>query len=297
VTGQRATTVAELKDILSRLFTPEGVARGLAFKPEPQDIIISPFAKCGTTWMQQTIHGLRTGGSMAYGEITEVVPWIEAAADLGQQLDAVQVATPRAFKSHLPWDQIPQGGRYVCVVRDPIRALVSMYKFFEGWLMEPGAIAFEDFAYNHYLARSAPAGYWHHLVSWMEQADNPDVLLLCYEQLQTSFPSQLRRISEFAGVAMDDELEKIVLQQSSLGFMQEHGTHFDDHFLREQRYSALGVPADSASSKVSAATTTRPEPSAQLIADMQARWTQDVTPRIGFGSYEELKQWFLSRPL
>ncbi|MEH6589807.1 MAG: sulfotransferase domain-containing protein [Halioglobus sp.] len=297
MTGQRATTVAELQDILSGLFTPEGVASGLAFKPGPQDIIISPFAKCGTTWMQQTIHGLRTRGSMNYGEITEVVPWIEAAADLGQSLEAAQVATPRAFKSHLPWDQIPKGGRYVCVIRDPIRALVSMYKFFEGWMMEPGAIAFEDFAYELYLARTAPAGYWHHLVSWMEQVNNPDVLLLCYEQLQADFHPQLQRISDFFGLAMDNELEKIVLHQSSLGFMQEHSTHFDDHFLRIQRNPLMGVPTDGASSKVSASGTVRPEPSAQLITDMQARWTQEVAPHIGFDRYEDLMHWFSSRHL
>ena len=245
--------------------------------------------------MQQTIHGLRTRGSMNYGEITEVVPWIEAAADLGQSLDAAQVATPRAFKSHLSWDQVPKGGRYLCVVRDPIRALVSMYKFFEGWMMEPGAIDLEDFGYNLYLARSGPAAYWHHLVSWMEQVDNPDVLVLCYEQLQVEFPSQLRRIGEFFDFTMDEELEKIVLHQSSLGFMQEHSTHFDDHFLRARQNSGMGVPADGASSKVSASEMVRPEPSAQLVADMQVRWAEDVTPRIGFGSYEELKHWFLSR--
>jgi hypothetical protein len=61
-------------------------------------------------------------------------------------------------RCHLPWDKVPEGGRYICVLRDPLRALVSMYTFFEGWLMEPGAVDFEDFAHNLYLARTAPGG-------------------------------------------------------------------------------------------------------------------------------------------
>lgn len=295
--GHRATTLNELNTVLSKMFTAEGVMNGLTFKPGPGDIIISPFGKCGTTWMQQTVHGLRTRGSMDFGEISEVIPWIEAAQDMGQDLKASQVAQPRAFKSHLPWDKVPKGARYICVLRDPLSALKSSYKFFEGWLMEPGAIEFEDFSYDQYLSRKAPRGYWHHLASWMEQRDNPDVLLLCYEHLQETFASKLQKVADFIGVDLDVELADTVQQQSSLDFMREHGTHFDDHFLRLQTYQAMGVPEKSYSSKVSSneASLHRPRPSDRLIADMQARWEQDVTQRTGFKDYEALKQWFSDR--
>ena len=297
MSGHRATTLNELNAVLSKMFTVQGVQNGLTFIPEASDVIISPFGKCGTTWMQQTVHGLRTRGSMDFGEISEVIPWIEAAKDMGQDLTASQVAQPRAFKSHLPWDKIPKGCRYICVLRDPLNALKSSYKFFEGWLMEPGAIAFEEFAYDQYLSRKPPKGYWHHLASWMEQRDNPDVLLLCYEHLQSGFPGKLKKIAEFIGVELDGELEKTVQQQSSLSFMREHGTHFDDHFLRLQRYQAMGLPEKSYSSKVSSteAALQRPQPSQKLIADMQSRWEQEVTSRTGFKDYQALKQWFSER--
>jgi hypothetical protein len=289
----RATTIGQLQDILGNLFTEQGVASGLAFEPKPDDVIISPYSKCGTTWLQQTVHGLRTRGSMDFGEITEVVPWIEAAADLGQDLTAAQVAQPRAFKSHLPFDQIPGGGRYICVVRDPVRALISMYKFFEGWLMEVGAIDFEEFAYELYLGRTAPAGYWHHLASWVEQKDNPNVLLLCYEDLQDSFATYLPVIAEFLRLPLDEKLQKTIIRQSSLDFMRANNTHFDDHFLRNAHERRSGIALDGSSSKVSSveAAAGRPEPSEQLIRDMQARWEQEVTPRIGFPDYAQLKQY------
>src|SRR6187549_3056244 len=57
--------------------TAEGIQRALAFKPRPDDVIITPYGKCGTTWLQQVFHGLRTRGDMDFDDISRVVPWIE----------------------------------------------------------------------------------------------------------------------------------------------------------------------------------------------------------------------------
>ncbi|MEP5569393.1 MAG: sulfotransferase domain-containing protein [Halioglobus sp.] len=286
----RAENIAQLDEKLDQLFSRAGEAAGLKFQPRASDIIISPFAKCGTTWIQQTVHGLRTRGSMDFGEITEVTPWLEGATDLQLDLTSEQVALPRAFKSHLPWDTIPKGGKYICVFRDPINAMVSMYKFFEGWLMEPDAISFETFAYDHFLARQAPDGYWHHLVSWYNQKDNDCVMLLCYEHLQASFEPAIRRIADFMEIALDDELAALVHRQSSLAFMQENGSHFDDHFLRQRRDPVMGLASNSTSSKVSSteSRSSRPKPSQALRDDMQARWNEEVAAVTGLEDYSEL---------
>ncbi len=45
-------------------------------------MVTSP--KCGTTWVQQIVHQLRSRGSMDFEEISIPVPWIEMAHDLGQ---------------------------------------------------------------------------------------------------------------------------------------------------------------------------------------------------------------------
>lgn len=286
----RATNLDELKAILGKLFTDTGTEQGRAFKPRPDDVIISPYSKCGTTWMQQIAHGLRTRGSMAFEEITQVVPWIEAAHDLGLDLDADQPASPRLYKSHLPWDLVPRGGRYICVLRDPGDALLSLYNFFEGWLLEPGAVDFEDFARNHYLGRRLRAGYWHHLVSWCQQRDNPDVLLLCFEHLKIDFDRQLQRIASFLDITLDKELCDIVKRQSSLEFMREHNSRFDDHFLRDRRYRALGVPQHSNTSKVGRgiAGAHRGQLSAELEQLMADRWSELVTSELGWENYEAL---------
>src|SRR5215510_15549231 len=116
---KRPTSVAEMHERFENFATPEGWQHGLDYKPEPTDVFIVTPPKCGTTWMQQIVHGLRTRGSMDFDEITRVIPWINMAYDTGIDIYAPQVAQPRAFKTHNPLDQVPKGGKYIVILRDP----------------------------------------------------------------------------------------------------------------------------------------------------------------------------------
>src|SRR3954454_13692140 len=140
---RRATTLDELRGKVARLVSPEGYDAGLHFVPRPSDVIVAPFAKCGTTWLQQIVHSLRTGGDLDFDDISRVVPWIETAHDLGLDLDAEQRAEPRVFKSHLAWTEVRKGARYLVSLRDPRDALGAVHRFFEGWFFEPGSIDVE----------------------------------------------------------------------------------------------------------------------------------------------------------
>lgn len=59
---------------------------------------------------------------------------------------------------------IPEGGRYIVVLRDPVDAMVSLYRFFDGWVFERGAISLEDFA-EYYPDRMGREDYWSHASS------------------------------------------------------------------------------------------------------------------------------------
>ena len=75
---------------------------------------------------------------MDFDDISRVVPWIETSGSLGLDINAEQVANPRGFKSHLSFDRIPKGCKYINVIRDPLDAAYSSFKFMEGWYLEPG---------------------------------------------------------------------------------------------------------------------------------------------------------------
>lgn len=77
------------------------------FSPRASDVIISSFPKCGSTWLQQIVHTLRSRGHQDFDDISSLIPWIELAEPLGLDLNADQPFEPRAFKSHLPQDLAP----------------------------------------------------------------------------------------------------------------------------------------------------------------------------------------------
>jgi hypothetical protein len=286
----RPRSLAEMKKRMAPMVTPAGIARGLGFQCRPTDVVISPFGKCGTTWLQQIVHSLRTRGDLDFDDISRVVPWLETSTDLGLDLDAEQRAEPRAFKSHLPWMAVPKGGRYIVSLRDPRDALVSMYRFLEGWFFEPGSIAIEDFARNRFMKRDDGQDYWTHLVSWWEQRDNPAVLLLTYEGMKADLAGTVRRVAAFIEIALDAELEAIAVDQASLESMTRHKDRYDDLLMRVRSEEVAGLPlgSDSAKVRVGAVGSFSRELPAAIVDELDAVWREVVTPRFGATSYAEL---------
>ncbi|HEX7034897.1 MAG TPA: sulfotransferase domain-containing protein [Pseudomonadales bacterium] len=287
----RATTMAELHALQSRLLTREEIAKGLAFRPRPTDVIIAPFGKSGTTWLQQIFHTLRTRGDTDFDDISDVVPWIETAAALGQDLEADQKANPRGFKSHLGWDAVPKGGRYIVSIRDPKDALVSAYRFMEGWFIAPGTVSIADFARAGYLGGPEGRSYWAHLASWWQVRHDPAVLLLSYEQMHRDPEGTIRRVARHCGIALDDELLAITRRHSSLEFMLAHKNKFDDLRMRMLSEARCGLPpgSDSAKVRLGRVGSHRDELPDEIRAAMDARWKEQITARFGYPDYAALE--------
>lgn len=287
----RATTMAELHRIQSQMFTREEIGRGLAFRPRPTDVIIAPFGKSGTTWLQQIFHTLRTRGDTEFDDISEVVPWIETAAALRQDLDAEQKANPRGFKSHLGWDAVPKGGRYIVSIRDPKDALVSAFRFMEGWFIEPGTVSITDFARAGYLGEPDARSYWAHLASWWPMRHDPAVLLLSYEHMHRDPEDTIRRIARHCDIALDDELLALTLRHSSLEFMLAHKNKFDDRLMRTLSEQRCGLPpgSDSAKVRLGQVGSHRDELPDEMSAALDARWAEQITARFGYPDYAAME--------
>lgn len=289
-TLKRARSVAEMASYRGGIGSMASRARGLAFAPCPTDVLIATFPKCGTTWLQQIVHGMRTRGSMDFDEITLAVPWLELALDLGIDLEAPQAAEPRAFKTHLTWQEVPKGGRYIAMVRNPKDVVVSLYHFHEGWRFEPGTIAMGEYARAFFLAPERGRRYWKHVASWWEQRARNDVLLLSYEAMQRDLPQAVRRIADFIGCPMDDALLEIVLRHSSIDFMRAHATKFDDHVVRNARNAANGLPAGGVSAKVRGGRVGDHvlELPLDVRQTLDAIWREEIGARFGVSSYDTM---------
>lgn len=290
---QRPRSVAEMLQRVACMITPDGMGRAFAFQPRPDDVFIAPFPKSGTTWLQQIVHTLRTGGDMAFGEITEVIPWLELAHDMGLDVAADQRARPRTFKTHLDWGHVPKGARYILSVRDPRDVLVSQFHFWNGWFYEAGSVSIDDIAMGLFLNPQVPFSYWRHLQSWWPQRHRPDVLMLCYETMLGDPAAAIRRIADFIGVPLDDALLRLTLEHASVDFMRTHARQFDDHLVREARDVACGLPpSDSGGHKVRSG---RAGGHTTMLSDtvraaLDAAWQREIAGPLGLPDYAALRR-------
>jgi hypothetical protein len=285
----RPTSVSEMDTRMADQISPEGLQAAQDYRAAPSDVFVVTPPKCGTTWMQQIVHGLRTRGSMDFDNINDVVPWLQLAHDTGRDLNASQGARPHAFKTHNPLGDVPAGGRYIVVVRDPRDALLSHYRFFEGAFFEAGSIDVETFATEFYLPRARV--HQHVLAAWPRR-DDPDVLMLCYENIKADLPGAVARVARFVDIPLDADLLETVVRQSDIRFMQQHGSKFDDLAVFEAMRHRMRMPPTDSMSKVvdghvGASASRVPESTKQQLA---AAWTADVTPSTGLTSYEALRQ-------
>jgi hypothetical protein len=284
---KRATSMAELAE----LFKARGNSEDLKeqsindYEPRPTDVVITPFGKCGTTWTQQIFHTLRTRGDMDFDDISRVVPWIETARFLGLDINLEQRAEPRGFKSHLPYDKMTVGAKYINVIRDPLDAAYSGYKFMDGWYLERGAVSAEEFV----SVRPEEARYHKHFISWWPHRFDENVLFLVYEHMKDAPERTIERIAAFSGIILDDELRALTLDHASLAFMQNHKDRFDDAMMRAGSEKDL-LPPGSDSAKVRVGQVHEFEWSEETVNLYDGLWHQHVAPVTGFDSYGALIQ-------
>jgi hypothetical protein len=284
--GTRPTSLKEMRERQAKLLTKEEIAAGMALKLRPTDVVITPFAKSGTTWMQQIVHTLRTRGDMDFDDISRVIPWIETSPALGIDLNAEQRAEPRAFKSHLGYGEVPKGGRYINVVRDPADALVSMYKFNEGWFWEPGSVDLEEFALTGFIEQR---GYYKHLKSWWPHRNDENVLFLAYEHMHRDVRATIRRVAAFIGIDLDDDLLDLTEEHASIAFMLAHKDRFDDYLMRKLSEERIGLPEGSDSAKVREGRSGGGAAlSAKVHAALDRLWGEEITAEFGFPDYAAL---------
>jgi hypothetical protein len=283
------TIVHDMLAVLKNFETDESAQHGLAYRADPTDVFIVTPPKCGTTWMQQIVHGLRTRGSMDFDEISSVVPWIELALDMGIDIYAPQAARPHAFKTHATLAESPKGGRYIVILRDPKDALWSHYKFFEGFFFEKGSIDIQTFAREYFFVRKSIIKHIHAL--WDRRMDK-DVLPLCFEDMKSDLPNTVERVANFIGIPLDEELREIVIRQSDIKFMLAHNNQFDEHPLRKIRQHAWKVPFSTTASKLRSEQVGESKigVSDEIKEELDDLWHREVTAKLGLNSYDDLRK-------
>jgi len=178
------------------------------FKARTSDVLITTAPKSGTTWMEQILHQLRTGGDTDFYSIDEVVPWLELPRDGMSSQNMLErfkhIQDPRIFKTHCTYEQTPgnDAANIVMSSRDPRDCCVSFYHH----VMDMTDDARKRVGFDHlnsfddvFAAWLDDAAWYRNIQSWWPHHDDSNVLWLRYEDMKHSLEHTIDRIIVFLG--------------------------------------------------------------------------------------------------
>lgn len=212
---------------------------GFAFREG--DIIISTPAKCGTTWTQRIVSLLVFDSAELYAPMARVSPWLDMnTRPLPDVVAELEAQTHRRFiKSHLALDLLPRDDRvtYITVGRDPRDVAISMANHmdnidFDKFMGERvAAVGADDLVdmkpedmpdvsggptERFWRWVEAPngedglGGVVNHLKSYWDHRDDPNIVMLHYDDLQRDLVGQMAYLAERLGIERSrDRLEEL----------------------------------------------------------------------------------------
>ncbi len=218
------------------------------FPMRGDDIVISTYPKCGTTWTQRIV-GMLVFGSAAPFAVHDSSPWPDfrfIPPEATRALAASQ--THRRFlKSHLPFDALPvhEGVKFIHVARDGRDAAMSFFnhksKYTPGIVEEFARVSMADpkFGDTMEFVPTDPAQHFHDWLvgdedalgdpgasyfametSFWEARSDPNVLLVHYNDLKADRGGEMRRIADFLGIAIDEALWPTLIEAAGFDAMK-----------------------------------------------------------------------------
>lgn len=218
-------------EVRSRVFDS---ARWEGYRPRPDDIVIATYSKCGTTWMQRIV-AMLVMQSAEPQPVWDLSPWpdMRIFGPIEEVLAHAEAMTHRRFfKSHLPFDALPvyEGVKFIHVARDGRDAAMSLHNHLlhfnstAGEMLDAVSLADPKFGDRYPPTPDDPAeffhrwvedggdqgdpavSFWHTERSFWAARNDPQVLLVHYADLKADREGEMRRVADFLGIEIDEEL-------------------------------------------------------------------------------------------
>ncbi|XP_077342482.1 sulfotransferase 6B1-like [Lithobates pipiens] len=195
------------------------------------DVLIVTYPKCGTNWTLQILH--ETLLEVNKKEPTMIKGMLEFGKPEKYEYLSQQ-PSPRVLATHIPCEDIPKNffekkTKVLLILRNPKDTAVSYYHFtnknptlptYESW----------DLFYKDYITGNVIYGsYFDYTLQWEKHIDDGNILVLTFEDMKEDLPRELRKISDFYGLAVTDEQIKLVQEKTTFSSMKEKSssTHGD----------------------------------------------------------------------
>ncbi len=215
----------------------------LSFRDD--DIVISTYAKSGTTWVQQIVAQLLFDGADAL-DVAEMSPWLDLRVPpKAVKLPLVEAQVHRRFlKTHLPVDALvfSPRARYLYIGRDGRDVVWSLYNHHlsanASWYaalndtpgrvgppIEPPTSSVREY-FLDWLERDGHPfwPFWENVRSWWAIRELPNVLMLHFAELKADLPGQIRRIARFLDAPIDESRFPAIVRHCSFDWMKANAT-------------------------------------------------------------------------
>ena len=209
------------------------------------DIIITTYAKTGTTWVQQIISQLLFNGEEGL-PVADMSPWLDLRIPPNEvKLAAVEAQTHRRFmKTHLPVDALvfSEKVKYIYIARDGRDVLWSLYNHHttanDAWYealndtpglvgprMEKPAGSIVEY-YHDWLDQDGYPfwSFWENITSWWDIRDLPNVNLIHFGALKEDMPGEIRKIAAYLEIDIDESKWDTILHHCSFDYMKANAT-------------------------------------------------------------------------
>jgi len=207
------------------------------------DIVIGTYAKAGTTWMQQMIAQMMSGGDPDL-QVAEMSPWLDLRVPpKAVKLPVVEAQTHRRFmKTHLPVNALVYSPRakYVYIGRDGRDVVWSMYNHHinanQTWYaalndtpgrvgppIEPPPSDIHEY-WRDWMDRDGHPfwPFWENVRTWWEIRALPNLMFVHFTNLKKDMPGQMRRIASFLEIPIDESRWDAIVEYCSFDWMKQN---------------------------------------------------------------------------
>uniref|UniRef100_W5M7A2 Sulfotransferase n=1 Tax=Lepisosteus oculatus TaxID=7918 RepID=W5M7A2_LEPOC len=197
------------------------------FKTRDDDVFAVTYPKSGTTWMQEILPLVLSGGDLSSVQSQpnwDRVPWLEETR-AALVLDGRPA--PRAMVTHLPLPLMPASffkakPKVIYVTRNPKDVVVSSFHFHQmaSFLDDPGT--FDEFL-DKFLAGEVLFGKWtDHVKSWRSPEVQDRILYITYEEMLEDLRGAVLKFSHFLGKELSEETLTHIAEQCSFSSMKQN---------------------------------------------------------------------------
>ena len=215
------------------------------FEFRDDDIIISTYAKAGTTWVQQIIAQFVFNGETEGLPVAEISPWLDL------RLPPLEVKMPeivaqkhrRFLKTHLPVDALvfSPKAKYIYIARDGRDVAWSCYNhhyhlndiLYDGlkalpylgphW-ERPRTNDLREYYLDWFNEKSLWWPFWENIRTWWEIRELPNVHLVHYQNLKDDMEGTMREMAAFLAFEIDESKWDLMVEHCGFDYMKNNAS-------------------------------------------------------------------------